>query len=30
MNSTYPETRLSWGFNPMSVLSGTVGYRHHI
>lgn len=28
MNSTYPETRLSWGFNPMSVLSGTVGYRH--
>jgi hypothetical protein len=29
MNSTYPETRLSWGFNTMSVLSGTVGYRHH-
>ena len=29
MNSTYPEPRLPWGLNPLSVLSGTVGYRHH-
>lgn len=30
MKSTYPEPRLPWALNPMSVLSGTVGYRHHI
>jgi hypothetical protein len=29
MTSTYPDLRLPWGFNPMGVLSGTVGYRHH-
>ncbi len=29
MNSTYPEPRLPWGFNPLGVLSGTVGSRHH-
>ncbi|MET3612266.1 hypothetical protein ABID16_000571 [Rhizobium aquaticum] len=30
MNSTYPDMRLRIWFKPAGVLSGTMGYRHHV